>query len=95
MRDKIRAAIAEIPEAARPFASLLAVVVAYAFYTAVFFFLTGFVDVFAPSGSLHLGMAALGFVLLALRLWVVLVVPALFAYRLARYLTTLATRKTN
>jgi hypothetical protein len=67
----------------RPFTSLMVTLAAYEACRLVLVLLTGYVGMFAPSGSLHLGVAALGVVVLGLRFWALFVLPVLFAYRLA------------
>lgn len=83
MKTTFRAALATLRHEARPFASILVTLAVYAGCRALLVALTGSVGLFAPSGSLHLAVAALGAVVVVLRLWVLFVVPLLFAYRLA------------
>jgi hypothetical protein len=71
---------------ARPFVPIVLPVVSYVCLKAIFFALTGSVGLISPSGSPHLGLAALGLALLVLRIWVLFVVPAILVGRLARFL---------
>jgi hypothetical protein len=65
---------------------LLFLVVMYALLKALFFVLTSDAGLISPSGSPHLGLAALGLALVGLRIWVLFVLPAILVYRLARLL---------
>ena len=86
MKARVRTAISTMLREARPFASVLVTLAVYGCLRTSFVLLTGSVGLLAPSGSVHLGVAGLGLVVLGLRLWVVFVVPVLFVYKLARRL---------
>jgi hypothetical protein len=82
MRASLHAAVAVLRRESRPFASMIVKLAVYAACRFLLVLLTGYVGLFGPSGSLHLGVAALGLVVVGLRFWVLFVVPLLFAYRL-------------
>jgi hypothetical protein len=83
MNETIRSAMSVLRREAKPFASILVTLAAYAACRALLVLVTGSVGLFSASGSVHLSVAALGALVLGLRLWVLFVVPVLVVFRLA------------
>jgi hypothetical protein len=69
---------------ARPFRGIALSCVAYLACKLTFFFSTERYGLVSPSGSVNLGVAALGLLLLGLTLLVTFVVPIWITYRIAR-----------
>ena len=83
MNPKIGTFIETISRETRPFASVLITLAVYWCMKAIFFLVTSDAGLLVPSGSLNLGVAIFGGLLVLLRLWVLFVVPALVVYRVA------------